>query len=127
MTQPLGKIQKQSISYPLFERIMVTAIEHGDFINWGYLAAYEWPAPEENIYPTIHFCKLLWYEGYTASVYDNETNNEIGTINLQKVKTGFSKLATASKETYKRLINGVFDEFDASIFFQFCIWENCKY
>lgn len=124
----IGKIDKQEISYNLYEVLMVDALELGsDYWAMVDIDAMSFPQEYDELTLTEKIAKAIWYQKATLPIYNRADETLLGKVNINSIKNAFEEMARTETESYKRILNQSFTEEDSDIFLQIATMGFVRY
>jgi len=124
----IGKIDKQQISYNLYESLMVDALELGsDYWAMVDIDGIKFPQEYDELTLTEKIAKAIWYQNATLPIYNRADETLLGKVNIKSIKNAFEEMARNETESYKRILNESFTEEDSDTFLQIATMGFVRY
>jgi len=124
----IGKVDKQEITYKLFESLIIDALELGsDYWAMVDIEGLSFPKEYDDLTLTEKIAKAIWYEKATLPIYNRIDETLLGKVNMRSVKNAFEEMAKNEVESYKRIINESFTEEDSDTFLQIATMGFVRY
>jgi|APGre2960657373_1045057.scaffolds.fasta_scaffold40357_4 hypothetical protein len=124
----IGKIDKQQISYNLYESLIVDALELGsDYWAMVDIDGIKFPQEYDELTLTEKIAKAIWYQNATLPIYNRADETLLGKVNIKSIKNAFEEMARNETESYKRILNESFTEEDSDTFLQIATMGFVRY
>ena len=124
----VGKIDKQEVSYSVYESVLIDALEMGsEYWVMVDIDGLKFPDEYNDYTLTEKIARSIWYQKTTLPIYNKFDDDLLGKINLKSVKNAFEELAKSHIESYKRILNQSFTEQDSDLFLQLATMGFVRY